>query len=134
MKFKIGFLLMLFCIVGICISGCGKSNCTLSVVSSYSGHGEDGQDLGSGSFTNMFTVSAGDEFYEWNDGQWNRKNNKNYNAEIIILITKIDDNGVTILIDGEKTILAYNSTQNIKSRYVVCDGWNYEYGICFTKE
>jgi hypothetical protein len=111
------FLLMLSCIVGICISGCGELNCILSVVSSYSGCGEDGQDLESGLFTNTFTFSAGDVFYEWNDGQWNRKNNKNYNAEIIILITKIDDNGVTILIDVEKLywhiILSKTLNQNM---------------------
>lgn len=137
MRIKRGFIIVFVCIMGLCFSGCEKTksnlSCTLNVVVTYSGYGEAGQDLGSGTFTDTFTVCAGDVFYEWFDGHWNRKNQKYNNAEIIISVKEINEDGVIVNIDEEEITLEYNTSMDMKSRYVVADGQNYEYSICFIK-
>lgn len=138
MRVKRGMILAFICMIELCISGCGKTdqtlNSTLTVIASYSGYGEGGQDLGSGTFTDTFPVSAGDVFYEWFNGHWNKENQKYNNAEIILSIKEINDSGVTILLDEEEITMPYDSSKEIKSGYVVFDGQNYEYSISFTKD
>lgn len=138
MGIKRGIVFLFVCMIGLYISGCGKNSstlsCTLNVVASYSGYGEDGKDLGSGTFTDTFTVYAGDEFYELTGGHWNNENQKNDDGEIIISIKEINNVGVIIIIDGEELSVKYNSPKHIESRYVVFDGLNYEYRIRFTQD
>lgn len=137
-RIKRAMTLVLVCIMSLGISGCGNTNrelsCTLNVVATYSGYGEDGRDLGSGTFTDTFPVSAGDEFYEWFNGHWNKENQRYNNAEIIISIKEINDHGVTINIDDEEIVMPYNTSKDIKSRYVVFDGQNYEYSFSFAED
>ena len=126
----------MICIIGICFSGCKETDdstkCRLKVVSSYSGWGIDGQDLGSGKFTDTFSVSEKDLFYELSNGHWS-KEKKEDTAEIILSITKIDENGVTIQIGETETVLNYDVSKDIDSRYIVYDGTNYKYTFRFIK-
>ena len=140
MKLRQVFTLIMIFVMGMCFSGCGKTDkgggCTLSVISSYGGCGVGGQDLGSGSFTEAFTVYGGDKLYEWDDGHWNSEKQPHYgyDPEAIISIIEVADNGVTIQVDGEETTLAYNTEKAVESMNVVYDGINYSYRIFFKKD
>lgn len=140
MKFSQVFIPIMIFAMGMCFSGCGKADkgkgCTLSVISSYGGYGVDGQDLGSGSFTESITVYGGDKLYEWDNGHWRSEKQPQYgfDPEAIISIIEIADNGVTIRVDGEETILAYSTEKAVDSMYVVDDGINYSYRIFFKKD
>ncbi len=122
-------------VFALLLSGCedinDTSNCTLTVSSSYSGYGIAGQDLDSGSFTDKFTVSAGDAFYEDFHGHWTTEN-KNDDKELIITIIEITENEVTFINDEKEITLQYNCLQHIDSEYLVYDGQNFEYNISFS--
>lgn len=135
-KFRIGFILTIVLMLGILLTGCKDAeprSCDLSIFVTYGGCGEDGQDLGSGTFQDDFTVYEGDEIYEWFDGHWHKENQKHDNAEVILTVKKITDTSVTILLGEETTELKYKLPKEVKSLYTVCDGINYDYSICFTK-
>ena len=85
MKITNAIMVIFVCAIIFCLSGCGKTGCTMTVLSSYSGTGIDGQDLGSGSFSETFSVSAGDVFYEDYNGHWKREN-INGNENILKII------------------------------------------------
>lgn len=139
MKFRQWILPVMILIMGLCFSGCGKTDkgqgCTLNVISSYGGYGVGGQDLGSGSFTESITVYSGDKLYEWDNGCWRSEKQPQYSfdPEAIISIIEVADNGVTIQVNGEETTLAYNTEKAVESMYVVYDGINYSYRIFFKK-
>ena len=79
-KTKAFVIMTILSVIALCFSGCEDTNdtpsCRLTVSSSYSEYGIDGQNLGSGTFTDAFTVSTGDEFYEDFNGHWTVKNKK----------------------------------------------------------
>lgn len=135
MKMKVSIIMTFLSIIVLCFSGCEDTNdplsCTLTVSSSYSGYGIDGQNLGSGTFTDTFTVSAGDEFYEDFYGHWTTEN-KNNDKELIITIIEITDNEVTFINDEKEITIQYNCLQPINSKYLVYDGQNFEYNISFS--
>lgn len=133
MKTKNVIMMIFVFVIGFCLSGCEKSSCTINVISSYGGFGEGGQDLGSGSFSDSFTVSVGDKLYEDFNGHWKRES-KNKNEAIIITIEEITDNGVTIKNDDEEITMQYDCPQKIRSRYMVDDGLNYGYSISFSQD
>ncbi|MBO5164590.1 MAG: hypothetical protein J6B75_09180 [Ruminococcus sp.] len=132
MRFKTLFLVLAYFTI-MCFTGCDSSSpkCTLNVETTYGGCGIDGKNLESGSFSEAFEISEGDKFYENYSGHWCKDN---CDTEIIILINKIDNNGVTIQIGEQTTTLSYNSKKYVDSLYTVYDGTNYEYYIYFTKE
>lgn len=132
MKLKSVIISVFACALGLCLSGCEKNSCMLNVISSYSGWGIDGQDLGSGSFYETFAVSPGDVFYEDYDGHWIRNGKNNY--EEIITVKEINDDGVIIEIGENEITMIYDFSKHIESRYVVCDGINYEYSILFIRD
>ena len=133
-RFRSVIILFLVCIIALCISGCESANSfKMTVISSYGGYGIDGQDLGSGEFTEELSVSDGDRLYELTNGHWSLKPRSDFEV-VIISIVDSDDNGVTIKIDDKTTYLNYNKKMNVKSRYAVDDGINYNYSIYFTKE
>ena len=138
MRRKVGIICLLVCMLGMCFWWSVKTDnnisCTLKVETSYSGYGIDGQELGSGTFADTFIVSAGDEFYEWYNGHWNKENKKSNNSNIILSIKKIDNNGIVVQVDGEEMVLKYDTIKSIKSTFVIFDGTNFEHSICFTKE
>lgn len=140
MKLRQAIILTIIFIMGLCFSGCGKTDkgqgCTLSVISSYGGYGIDGHDLGSGSFTESITVYGGDKLYEWDNGHWRSEKQPQYSfdPEAIISIIEITDSGVKIKVNGEETTLAYSTEKAVDSMYVVDDGLNYSYRIFFKKD
>lgn len=128
---------ILVCLIGFCLSGCEKTtdaenNCTLNVISSYGGWGIDGQNLGSGSFSDTFAVSSGDVVYEDYYGHWISNSKNDY--EEIITITEISSDGVVIRIEEEEITLQYDSWEQINSQYVVDDGRDYAYIISFSRD
>ena len=137
MRNRIVLSCLLAFLLGMCLCGCtiaGKdSKCTLTVVTYYSGWGIDGQDLGSGTFVDTFTVSDGDEFYEWYNGHWHEENQKNDNAEIVLSVKKVNEDSVTVQINGQEKVLKYDTIEKVNSTFVVFDGTNFCHSICFTK-
>ncbi len=135
MRNRIVLSCLLAFLLGMCLCGCtiaGKdSKCTLTVVTYYSGWGIDGQDLGSGTFVDTFTVTDGDEFYEWYNGHWQEEDQND--AEIILSGKKVNEDGVTVLIDGQEKVLKYDTIEELGSTFVVDDGTNFRYRICFAK-
>lgn len=132
MKIKNAILMIFVCAIIFCLSGCEKTGCTMTVLSSYSGTGIDGQDLGSGSFSETFSVSAGDVFYEGYNGHWKRENiNGNEN---ILKIIDINNDGVTVKIDDEEITMQYGRAKYVNSKYTVYDGENYKYSISFSRD
>lgn len=132
MKIKNAIMMMLVSVVVFCLSGCEKTGCTMTVLSSYSGTGIDGQDLGSGSFSDTFSVAAGDVFYEDYNGHWKRENI--IGNENILKIIDISSDGVTVKIDDEEITLQYGRAEFVNSNYTVYDGKNYKYSISFLRE
>lgn len=126
---KIRFLCFLLAVC-LLFAGCGFSSpkCTIEIVTSYSGYGVDGQKLESGTFSEAFTVTEGDIFYESSDGEWilNPEDGSKY-AGVIAEITVIDDKGTTVLIYGEETLTLYGRKRNIESQMVIYDGPSYDY-------
>ena len=108
-------------------------SCTLAVDTTYGGTGIAGQDLGSGEFITEFKVKAGDAFIEEFDGHWTPVQRNAENADrIIAQVVSVTSDSVTVLLaDGEKT-LKYDSSENVRSSFVVCDGINYSHKITFS--
>ena len=127
-KMKIRFLYFL---IAVCMffSACvlNKPKCTVEIVTSYSGYGIDGQYLGSGTFSESFTVSAGDIFYEDYEGEWilNPDDNSKY-GEIIAEVTEINDSGAVIVIHGESHMIKYGTGRKVQGM-IIDDGYTYEY-------
>ncbi|MBQ5332575.1 MAG: hypothetical protein J6K92_04875 [Oscillospiraceae bacterium] len=117
-------------------AGCGNSKnkpyCTLTVYTSYGGCGIDGQDLGSGSFSEDFRVVGGECFYEDFDGHWTLDPKGMSDDSVIARIVKVEADGVTVQVGGEERTLAYSSECKVASMYVVCDGINYDHKIRFS--
>lgn len=125
----------IICVLMIALAGCKKEkSCTLTVNTSYSGYGEDGQDLGHGNFSAEFTVSAGDELYEWGDGHWHKENDKRGNAQVILTVTDVGDDYVFFKYTGGDGAAEYGQTIPVKSTFVIFDGTNYSHYISFTTE
>lgn len=107
----------------------------LKVHTSYGGYGVMGQDLGSGESDTEFYVIEGDTFCETWGGNWFqnvRKSNKQ-----LLKIEKIEADTVTVSVisardgaGGEKTLTIGESCV-VPSCYVLFDGINYDYEICF---
>ena len=107
----------------------------LKVHTSYGGYGVMGQDLGSGESDTEFYVIEGDTFCETWGGNWFqnvRKSNKQ-----LLKIEKIEADTVTVSVisardgaGGEKTLTIGESCA-VPSCYVLFDGINYDYEICF---
>ncbi len=127
MKVKIVLLLFAVCMI---FSGCGfsKPKCTVEIVTNHSQYIEEEGGVVSGTFSEVFTVKAGDIFYESNHGEWvmNPDDGSKY-AGVVAEIIKVDDNGVTAIIYGEETLTLYGSKRDIKSEMIIYDGPSYEY-------
>ena len=138
MKIKIAFVLLALCMI---FSGCGFSEqkCTVEIITSHSQYIEEEGGVVSGTFTETFTVKAGDIFYESSNGKWilNPENNDT-NMGVIAEITAVDDNGVTAVIYGEKTVndalvygeetvIRYGTGRKISSDMIIYDGPSYDY-------
>lgn len=127
MKVKITLLLLAVCML---FSGCGadKPKCTVEIITNHSQYIEEEGGVVSGTFSEAFTVTEGDIFYESNDGKWllNPKNDDKH-IRIIAEITSVDDKGVTALIYGEETLTLYGRKHSVKSEMVIYDGPSYEY-------
>ena len=100
----------------------------------------------SGTFTETFTVKAGDIFYESSNGKWilNPENNDT-NMGVIAEITAVDDNGVTAVIYGEKTVndalvygeetvIRYGTGRKILSDMIIYDGPSYDYVMTVSED
>ena len=138
MKVKITLLLLVICMF---FSGCGagKSKCTVEIVTNHSQYIEEEGGVVSGTFTETFTVKAGDIFYESSDGKWIlNPENDDKNMGVIAEITAIDDNGITAVIYGEKTVInasiygeetviRYGTGRKILSDMIIYDGPSYDY-------
>lgn len=114
-----------------------KPHCTLTLTTNYGGYGYSGNELESGSFTETFTVSVGDKFYETQDGHWLQNANNCYTYESRILtVESFDSDGVTFTYaeyDDEKTItVSYETDSNVMSTLYVADGINYDYILSFS--
>ena len=109
----------------------------LKLHTSYGGYGVAGRDLGSGSFDTEFYVIEGDTFYERSNGHWFR--NVRMSSKQLMKIEKIEAETVTVSViseregaGGEET-LTIGESYAVPSRYVVYDGINYSYEICFER-
>lgn len=124
-------------VLGIGFVGCKnakeETGCVLTVHTSYSGYGIDGTNLGSGSFEEAFPVDIKDVFYEEYGGHWCKNPTKYLEEELILTIKEVNEDNVVIQVDDKEMTLEYNCKCNVNSVYVVCDGTNYYYEICFTK-
>ena len=117
-------------------------HCRLEVVTHYGGYGVDGQDLGSGEFTQSFTVAEGDQFVDaMFDGQW-IKNGTNYRNDPILRIEKITEEGVTVvgnlrennLPNREETVIPFDADPvKVSATFTVYDGINYTHEIRFSR-
>ena len=138
MKIKIILLLLTACLF---FTGCTseKPECAVEIVTNHSQYIEEEGGVVSGTFTETFTVKAGDIFYESSDGKWilNPKNDDRHMG-VIAEITAINDNGVTAVIYGEKTVsnaliygeetvIRYGTGRKISSDMIIYDGPSYEY-------
>lgn len=127
MKIKVMLLLLTVCMF---FAGCGfnKPKCTVEIVTNHSQYIEEEGGVVSGTFSETFTVSEGDVFYESNYGKWvlNPEDGSKY-AGVIAEITAIDDKGATVLIYGEETLTLYGRKRNIESQMVIYDGPSYDY-------
>ncbi len=128
MKVKIALLLLAVCML---FAGCGagKPKCTVEIVTNHSQYIEEEGGVVSGTFSETFTVTEGDVFYESGDGEWglNPDDGSKYVGGVIAEITAIDDKGVTAVIYGEETLTLYGRKRNIKSEMVIYDGPSYDY-------
>ena len=127
MKVKIALLLLAVCVL---FAGCKADGpcCKVTVVTNYEDYyGVSGQKLEGGTFTETFTVKAGDIFYESSNGKWILNPENGGYKEVIAEITAIDDKGVTAIIYGEETLTLYDRKRNIKSEMIIDDGPSYDY-------
>ena len=114
-----------------------KPHCTMTVTTNYGGTGVMGQELASGTFTETFTISEGDTFYETDNGHWLKNANDilTYEGKIVTVET-FDADGVTftyIEYDDEKeATVSYETVSEIDSTFVIYDGINYDYTISFS--
>ena len=114
--------------------------CTLTVKTSYGGYGVAGQDLGSGSFENTYTVRSGDIFYEDFNGKL-MQNAMLFQSEDeipVLRIVEVTDQCVRVLggfPDEQKVIeVPYDEPQEelAYSIHIVYDGINYSYELTFS--
>lgn len=128
MKIKILFFLL---IISMTLSGCKTEGrcCDIKVVTNYSGWGIDGQKLENGSYSRTYTVKAGDIFYETHNGIWELNSEKNDKGVVIAEITGMDEKGVTLIIDGNETVIKYGTGHNVPSLFVAYDGVNFTYTV-----
>ncbi len=127
MKVKIALLLLVVCVL---FTGCKPAGpcCKVTVVTNYEDYyGVGGQKLKGGTFTETFTVKAGDVFYESFNGKWILNPENGEYKEVIAEITSLDDNGITAIIYGEETLTLYGRKRNIESQMVIYDGPSYKY-------
>lgn len=126
MKAKIALLLLAVCVL---FSGCGagKPKCTVEIVTNHSQYIEEEGGVVSGTFSEAFTVTEGDIFYESSGGKWILNPENGEYKEVIAEITAIDDKGVTAMIYGEETLTLYGRKRNIDSEMVIYDGPSYDY-------
>ena len=116
----------------------GKNNSviTLTVETYYSGWGGAGQDLGSGNFTEKFTVEEGDCFEE-SSGHFKKSSETSQSKSTIIIVNDISDDEISFSSfkdnDEEKHNTNYDTKIKIPARYVVYDDTNYEYTLTFEK-
>ncbi|MBR4201420.1 MAG: dockerin type I repeat-containing protein [Oscillospiraceae bacterium] len=112
-----------------------ENNLILTVKTIYGGFGVTGQPLDSGEFETEFPVLEGDCFYEVSNGHWYQ------NVRVstpILTIKKIEGSKITVSAqngeNGEEAVLELGEWKEgfPRSRYVVYDGINYSYSICFT--
>lgn len=110
----------------------------LNITAYYGGYGAAGQILEPGSFETSFTVLEGDCFYEAEKGIWYQNVRKGNYAEPILRVKRITEESVTVDVDyhgeiTEKTLLFGETAQQCPtSRYLIYDGINYTYDICFS--
>lgn len=115
-------------------SGCSSSErkCTMTVITSYGGSGIDGEDLGSGTFSEEFSIKNDDIFYEDFYGRW-YLNPKDPDMDLLILeVKKVETDGVTAIINNKEKKLSFSSDYNVASNIFIADGTNYSYKISFS--
>ena len=111
----------------------------MTIDTTYGGFGEDGNDLGSGSFSAEFEVKKGDVFTEDMGGNWELKKKKflgrddDGHKEVIAEIVDINEKGVIVKLEEGNVMLVYGEEEAVGSTFVVCDGINYYHVIKFTK-
>ena len=118
--------------------------CKLKIVTSYGGHGVDGQDLGTGEFTQNFTVRANDWFYEDMQANWVMNTLDKYKyAGKLLTVESIGDDGVVITCpamedrsasEPERITVAYGEAFSLSSYIHIMDGYSYWHTIVFEKE
>ena len=129
MQFK-NILLSAFCgLLCLSFTGCKSAPYTLQVMTNVSRVGITGEPLKSYSFNENFVVEEGMTFYETIEGHWSLESEEY--AEIIMTIENIDENAITICIEGLKKKLPFETTIQVDSNFVVYDGYNYEHIIYF---
>lgn len=112
------------------ITGCKTSApYKLQVTTDGNGTSIAGEELNKVSFKENFTVSEDTIFYETYNGHWDLK--KEEYSEPIMTVKKIKENTVTVQTKDTEIELEFNATYQIPSEFVVCDGLNYTYTICF---
>ncbi len=136
MRVKSNGILCLLCtamllLCAACSDNSDAVSCTLTVVSEFSGYGVDGQNLGSGSFTETFSVTTNDALYEEASGHWRQNGEKS--TEPMLTVKAIDENGVTLISGTQEITLGYGASKTIQSQRIVYDGQNYVYTISFAK-
>lgn len=106
---------------------------TLQITTYGNGTSIAGEELDEVSFKENFAVSENMVFYETYNGHWKLK--KDEYSEPIMTVKKINENTIIIQkTNEEKEIeLEFNSTYQIPSDFVVYDGLNYTYTICFSQ-
>ena len=133
MKIKILLITLAICVI---FAGCAsdKPKCAVEIVTSHSRYDEETQKVERGTFSESFTVSAGDIFYEDFDGKWilNPDDNSKYSG-IIAEITAVDDDDATVIIYGEETVIRYGTGRKISSDMIIYDGPSYNYVLNVTR-
>ncbi len=133
MRVKSSIILCLVCMMLLlfCTACADAVSCTLTVVSEYSGYGVDGQNLGSGSFTETFSVSQGDALHEDISGHWSK--DAENNAEPLLTLKTIDEDSVTFTCGIQEITLQYGASQTVPSQHIVYDGRNFTYTVSFAQ-
>ena len=105
-----------------------------TLTTTYGGYGVDGRDLGSGEYTENFTVKKGDVFYETMDGHWIRENESG--TSDILRINDINSTSVSLTYShwGEMTdiVIPLGGNLDVDSIFQEMDGINYSYNISFS--
>jgi len=133
MKVKFAFALLSVCLF---FSGCGfaKPECAVEIITNHSQYIEEEGGVVSGIFSETFTVTEGDVFYESNYGNWvlNPEDRNKYHG-IIAEITKVGESGITAIIYGVEKTIGYNTGFDIPSDMVIYDGPSYDYVMTVSK-